>query len=160
MLKDDMLTQATCRVFRKAGSIDPAVYSHKDSLQLGPAIKPRNRLPFKLHYSNKGYQMLLKQGWEEGKGLGFGAKGRADPYIPTHQCGRDARLGLGCMRYKDILTGKGAEDEIRVCASAAHPVNLSIFVLSVSKHVCLYMAVPVCACKASFYLSIISCISL
>ncbi|DBA74125.1 TPA: hypothetical protein ACH3X1_010930 [Trebouxia sp. C0004] len=101
------------RVFRKAGSLDPAVYSDKDSLQLGPAINPRKRLPFKLHYSNVGYQLILKQGWEEGKGLGHGEKGRADPYILTHQCGRDARLGLGCMRYKDILTGKGAEDEIR-----------------------------------------------
>jgi len=167
MLKGDMLTQAqparttsylphttccTCRVFRKAGSIDPAVYSHKDSLQLGPAIKPRNRLPFKLHYSNKGYQMLLKQGWEEGKGLGFGAKGRADPYIPTHQCGRDARLGLGCMRYKDILTGKGAEDEIRVCASAAHPVNLSIFVLSVCEQACLSVHGCPCMCLQGFFL--------
>ncbi|KAL0040808.1 hypothetical protein WJX79_006079 [Trebouxia sp. C0005] len=101
------------RVFRKAGSIDPGVYNHTDSPQLGPATNPRHRLPFKLHYSNRGYQMLLKQGWEEGKGLGHGAKGRADPHIPTHQCGRDAHLGLGCMRYKDILTGKAAEDEIR-----------------------------------------------
>ncbi|DBA83241.1 TPA: hypothetical protein ACH3X2_006750 [Trebouxia sp. C0005] len=101
------------RVFRKAGSIDPGVYDHTDSPQLGPATNPRHRLPFKLHYSNRGYQMLLKQGWEEGKGLGHGAKGRADPHIPTHQCGRDAHLGLGCMQYKDILTGKAAEDEIR-----------------------------------------------
>ena len=107
-------TCCSCRVFRKAGSIDPALYSHTDSLHLGPATNPRNRLPFKLHYSNVGYQMLLKQGWEEGKGLGHGAKGRADPYIPTHQCGRDAHLGLGRLRYRDILTGPGAEAEIRV----------------------------------------------
>ncbi len=112
-------TCCSCRVFRKAGAIDPALYRHSDSLQLGPATNPRHRLPFKLHYSNVGYQMLLKKGWEEGKGLGHGAKGRADPYIPTHQYGGDAHLGLGCKRYKAILTGKGAEDEIRVCAPAA-----------------------------------------
>lgn len=62
--------------------------------------------------------MILKQGWEEGKGLGHGAKGRAEPYIPPHQSGEDAHLGLGCLRYKDILTGKGAEQEIKVCAFA------------------------------------------
>ena len=110
-----LMQQCVCRTFRKAGTIDPAMYSHQDSLELGPAVNPRRRLPFKLHCSNIGYQILLKQGWQEGKGLGCGAKGRADPYIPTHQCGKDAHLGLGCMRYKDILTGKGAEDEIRVC---------------------------------------------
>jgi len=141
-------------VFRKAGSIDPALYSHTDSLQLGPATNPRNRLPYKLHYSNKGYQMLLKKGWEEGKGLGHGAKGRADPYIPTHQCGRDDHLGLGCMRYRDILTGKGAEDEIRVCASAAHPVNLSIAVLSVCKQACLCLCSCPGMCMPGFFPSV------
>ena len=113
-----LMQQCLCRTFRKAGTIDPAMYSHKDSLELGPAVNARHRLPFKLHCSNIGYQMLLKQGWQEGKGLGCGAKGRVDPYIPTHQCGKDAHLGLGCMRYTDILTGKGAEDEIRVCSHA------------------------------------------
>jgi len=69
-------------VFRKAGSIDPALYSHTDSLQLGPATNPRNRLPFKLHYSNKGYQMILKQGWEEGKGMVQRA-GQSPTFLPT-----------------------------------------------------------------------------
>ncbi len=132
-------TCCCCRVFRKAGPIDPALYRHMDSLQLGPATNPRNRLPFKLHHSNVGYQMLLKQGWEEGKGLGHGAKGRADPYVPTHQYG--GHLGLGCKRYKAILTGKGAEDEIRVCAPAARILHPLVFCLSVSKHVRLYLAV-------------------
>ncbi len=63
--------------------------------------------------------MILKKGWEEGKGLGVGAKGRAEPFIPAHQSGEDAHLGLGCLRYKDILIGKAAEHEIKVCASAA-----------------------------------------
>ncbi len=63
--------------------------------------------------------MILKKGWEEGKGLGIGAKGRAEPFIPPHQSGEDAHLGLGCLRYKNILTGMGAEHEIKVCTSAA-----------------------------------------
>ena len=141
-------------MFRKAGSIDPALYSHTDSLHLGPATNPRNRLPFKLHYSNRGYQMLLKQGWEEGKGLGHGAKGRADPYIPTHQCGRDAHLVLGCSRYRDILTGPGAEAEIRVRAPAAHPVTVSNSVLSVSEQVCLSLLSCPCMCMPGFFLSV------
>jgi len=103
--------------------------------------------------------MLLKKGWEEGKGLGHGAKGRADPYIPTHQRGADAHLGLGCLRYKAILTGKGAEDEMRVCAPAALILHPLLFCLSVSTHVRLYVTVPVCACKGSFHLSIF-CVSL
>ena len=168
MFEDDMPTQklqqqeqpcvsphttcCSCRVFRKAGAIDPALSSHTDSLQLGPATNPRHRLPFKLHYSNVGCQMLLKQGWEEGKGLGHGAKGRADPYVPTHQYG--GHLGLGCKRYKAILTGKGAEDETRVCAPAALILHPFLFVC---EQACpSYVAVPVCACKISFYLSIIS----
>ena len=83
--------------------------------------------------------MLLKQGWEEGKGLRHGAKGRADPYVPTQQYG--GHLGLGCKRYKAILTGKGAEDEIRVCAPAALIMCPLLFCLSVSKHVCLFLAI-------------------
>jgi len=112
-------TCCACRVFRKAGSIDPALFSPEDSPQLDPPVNPRRRLPFKLHCSNRGYQMILKKGWEEGKGLGVGAKGRAEPFIPPHQSGEDAHLGLGCLRYKDLLTGKGAEHEIKVCAFAA-----------------------------------------
>ena len=174
MFEDDMPTQklqqqeqpcvsphttcCSCRVFRKAGAIDPALSSHTDSLQLGPATNPRHRLPFKLHYSNVGCQMLLKQGWEEGKGLGHDAKGRADPYVPTHQYG--GHLGLGCLRYKATLTGKGAENEIRVCAPAALILHPLLFCLSVSKHVRLYVTVPVCACMGSFHLSIIFCVSL
>ncbi|KAL0048268.1 hypothetical protein WJX82_011435 [Trebouxia sp. C0006] len=101
------------RVFRKAGSIDPELFSPGDSPQPDPAVNPRRQLPFKLHYSNRGYQMILKKGWEEGKGLGIGAKGRAEPFIPPHQSGEDAHLGLGRLRYKNILTGMGAEHEIK-----------------------------------------------
>ena len=133
-----VIWQCLRRTFRKAGTIDPAVYSHKDSLELGPAVDPRRRLPFKLHYSNIGYQMLLKQGWQEGKGLGCGATGRVDPYIPTHQCGKDAHLGLGCMRYRDILTGKGAEDEIRVCFCPLLTSSIA-FAQQPCSSVCLYM---------------------
>ena len=63
--------------------------------------------------------MILKKGWEEGKGPGIGAKGRAEPFVPPHQKGEDAHLGLGCLRDKDLLTGKAAEHEIKVYTSAA-----------------------------------------
>ena len=146
------ITCCSCRVFRKAGAIDPALYRQTDSLQLGPATNPRHWLPFKLHCSNVGYQMLMKQGWEEGKGLGHGAKGRAEPYVPTQQYG--GHLELGCKRYKAILTGKGAEDEIRVCAHAAHPVNLSNPVMSVCEKACLSSIGYPCMCMQGFFPSV------
>jgi len=96
--------------------------------------------------------MLLKKGWEEGKGLGHGAKGRADPYIPTHQYGEDAHLGLGCKRYKPILTGKGAEDEIRVRAPAAHPVSSAV--LSVCEQACLSVLSCPGLCMPGFFPSV------
>ncbi len=118
----------------------------------GPSHQPQEPVAFQA--------ALLQQGLPDdfearmGRGKGHGAKGRAEPYIPTHQCGRDAHLGLGCMRYKDILTGKGAEDEIRVCASAAHPVNLSIAVLSVCKQACLCLCSCPGMCMPGFFPSV------
>lgn len=103
----DLPTCCACRVFRKAGSIDPELLSPRASPQLDPPINPRRRLPFKLHYSNRGYQIILKKGWEEGKGLGVGAKGRAEPFIPAHQSGEDAHLGLGCLSVQGHLDWQG-----------------------------------------------------
>ena len=115
-----------CRVFRKAGSIHPAIFNHEESLQLGPS---RSRLCFKLHCSNKGYQLLTKQGWVEGQGLGANAGGMTQPFIPMHQSGAEAHLGLGCMLCNPILTGKGAEDELRVgcLISLMFPVHTQVW---------------------------------
>ena len=74
----------------------------------------RPQIVYKLHCSNKGYQLLTNQGWVEGQGLGAIAGGLTKPFIPMHQSGAEARLGLGCIRCNPILTGKGAEDELRV----------------------------------------------
>jgi hypothetical protein len=44
--------------------------------------------------SNKGFQLLLRMGWQAGKGLGIALQGRSDPIPISNK--RDA-LGIGRM---------------------------------------------------------------
>ena len=79
---------------------------------------PRSRLGMGIHDSNPGYQLMVKQGWEVGKGLGQKLQGKVDPHLPACQPFDPERSkeGLGMARYKEVLHGQEAEDQLRVCS--------------------------------------------
>ena len=113
-----------CRLFRRGGVVDPAAYSHAESLKYDAASVPNSRLQLKLHCSNLGFHMMLKKGWQEGKGLGANATGRTEPYLPVFQSGsyEESHQGLGWSRYQPKLAGEDAEYELRVQQSACTSV--------------------------------------
>ena len=107
------------RKFHKADTMTPA----------GPA--PLNKDPFAregsrsralrgfealirppVHSSNVGYRMMMKQGWTEGSGLGSRAPGRIEPI--ECDAATSSFLGIGCTRYKSIVTDERAELLLRV----------------------------------------------
>ena len=71
---------------------------------------------------------MTRWGWQEGRGLGANLQGRTEPCLPAYQpLDRDnAKQGLGELRYKGMLQGDAAADQLRVCL-LAHAHCLSMF---------------------------------
>ena len=99
------------RLFHR-GVIDPSALDNQESQQhITPYPGYRSRLGSLLPIPplNFGYQLLAQLGWAEGQGVGVNLQGRTEPCLPALQPG-----GLGAFRYKGLLHGEAAAEQLRV----------------------------------------------
>ena len=112
-----------------------------DFSQYGPAKGRRSGLGFQIPPCNRGYKLMTRWGWEEGRGLGANLQGRTEPCLPAYQpLSRDkAKQGLGQQRCKGILPGPAAAVQLRVCLLLC-PLPIALFELA---HMTTFVSLPV-----------------
>ena len=112
----------SCRIFCTGGVIDPLAFNF-DFNQYSEAKGHRSGLGFQIPPSNRGFKLMKRWGWQEGRGLGANLQGRTEPCLPAFQPlnSDNAKQGLGEARYKGMLRGDAAADQLRVCLLAHAP---------------------------------------
>ncbi len=56
-------------------------FAQPQQLQQYPLMKPPQQKPIEIGQENRGFQMLSKMGWQQGKGLGRNKSGMLNPII-------------------------------------------------------------------------------